>query len=56
VTVNGRTVATRRGKTVTDPVIVSKVPRGRRLTLGVALKLEDGKVIEGTRTFRTCTR
>lgn len=56
VRLNGRRIATRRGSNVTDPVVVSHLPAGRRITLGVVLNLGKGKVIRGTRVFRMCTR
>lgn len=55
VKVNGRTVATRRGRRVTAPVDLRGLPRGR-FTVSITILLDDGRIIRGTRRYRTCEK
>jgi DNA-binding beta-propeller fold protein YncE len=53
VSVNGHRVATRKGKRITAPVNLRNLPKGR-FTVSIELKLADGRVVTGTRTYHTC--
>lgn len=53
VRLRGRTVATRRGTRVTAPIDLRGLPKGR-FTVAIRVVLDDGRVISGTRTYRTC--
>lgn len=53
VKVNGRVVATRKGKRITAPVQLKGLPKGR-YTVGITAKLADGRTVTGTRKYRTC--
>ena len=53
VRVNGRRVATRRGRRVTAPVDLRGLPRGR-YTVSITALLDDSRVVRGTRRYRTC--
>jgi hypothetical protein len=54
VKVNGRTVATRRGSRVTAPVDLRGLPKGR-FTVSITILLDNGKIVRGSRRYRTCT-
>lgn len=54
VRVNGRSVATRRGRRVTAPVDLRGLPRGR-YTVSITALLDDSRIVRGTRRYRTCT-
>ena len=54
VRLNGKRVATRRGKRVTAPVNLRGLPKGR-FTVRITVKLADGRTVNGTRRYRTCT-
>ena len=53
VRVNGRRVATRRGRRVTAPVDLRGLPRGR-YTVSITALLDNSRVVRGTRRYRTC--
>jgi len=53
VTVNGRRVATRRGRRVTAPVDLRGLPRGR-FTVRISVTTVTGRTIRGSRRYRTC--
>ena len=55
VRLNGKRVATRKGKRVTAPVNLRGLPKGR-FKVRITIKLVDGRTISGTRRYRTCTR
>ena len=55
VYVNGRRVATRRGRRVTARVNLRGLPRGR-FKVRIKVTLADGRVIRGTRSYGTCRR
>jgi hypothetical protein len=56
VKVNGKTVATRKaGKRVTSPVDLRNLPKGK-YTVSITVLLNNGKVIKGTRKYKTCTK
>jgi hypothetical protein len=55
VNVNGRRVATRRGRRVTAPIDLRGLPRGR-YTVRITALLDDSRVIRGTRRYRTCQK
>jgi hypothetical protein len=55
VRVNGERVATRRGKRVTAPVNLRGLPKGR-FKVRITITLVDGRTINGTRRYRTCTK
>ncbi len=54
VRVNGKRVATRRGRRVTAPVNLRGLPKGR-FAVRITVKLADGRTVNGTRRYRTCT-
>ena len=54
VRVNGKKVATRRGRRVTAPVNLRGLPKGR-FAVKITVKLADGRTVSGTRRYRTCT-
>ena len=54
VRVNGKRVATRRGRRITAPVNLRGLPKGR-FTVRITVKLADGRTVNGTRRYRTCT-
>jgi hypothetical protein len=54
VKVNGKTVATRKGKRVTAPVNLKGLPKGR-YTVSITTHLANGKTVKGSRHYRTCT-
>lgn len=53
VKLRGRTVAARRGRRLTAPIDLRGLPKGR-FTVSIRVVLEDGRVVSGTRTYRTC--
>jgi hypothetical protein len=53
VKLRGRTVATRRGKRITAPIDLRGLPKGR-FAVSIRVVLDDGRVVTGTRTYRTC--
>jgi hypothetical protein len=53
VRVNGRRVATRRGRRVTAPVDLRGLPRGR-YTVSITALLDTSRVVRGVRRYRTC--
>lgn len=53
VKLRGRTVATRRGKRITAPIDLRGLPRGR-FAVSIRVVLADGRVVTGSRTYRTC--
>lgn len=53
VKLRGRTVATRRGERITAPVDLRGLPKGR-FAVSIRVVLDDGRVVTGTRTYRTC--
>ncbi len=53
VLVNGKKVATRRGKRVTAPVDLRGLPKGR-FKITITVTLVDGRTVRGTRSYRTC--
>jgi hypothetical protein len=53
VKVNGRRVAVRRGGRLRSTVDLRKLPKGR-FTVSIELRLADGKVVKGSRAYRTC--
>jgi hypothetical protein len=55
VRLDGKRVATRRGKRVTAPVNLRGLPKGR-FKVRITITLVDGRTINGTRRYRTCTR
>ena len=55
VKVNGKTVATRKGKRVTAPVNLQGLPKGT-YKVSITVKLTDGRTVSGTRTYRTCVK
>jgi hypothetical protein len=53
VTMNGKRIATRRGKRITAPISLQGLPKGTyRLVIRVVTS--KGKVLRGTRTYHTC--
>ena len=54
VIVNGKRVKVLRGKRLTSRVNLRGLPKGR-FTVQIKLELANGKVISGTRRYRTCT-
>jgi hypothetical protein len=54
VHVNGKKVATRRGVRVTAPVDLRGLPIGR-FTVRIRVVLVDGRKVNGSRRYRTCT-
>lgn len=54
VAVNGKQVRVVRGKRLRAPVDLRGLPEGR-FKGRIALALEDGRTIAGTRRYRTCT-
>ena len=52
--VNGKRVKVLRGKRLTSHVNLRGLPKGR-FTVKIKLQLANGKVITGTRRYRTCT-
>ena len=54
VRVNGKKVATRRGRRITAPVNLRGLPKGR-FAVKITVKLADGRTVSGTRRYRTCT-
>jgi len=54
VRLNGKRVATRRGKRVTAPINLRGLPKGR-FKVRITVKLADGRTVNGTRRYRTCT-
>jgi hypothetical protein len=54
VRVNGKKVATRRGRRITAPVNLRGLPKGR-FAVRITVKLADGRTVSGTRRYRTCT-
>ena len=55
VLVNGRRVATRRGRRVTAPVDLRGLPKGR-YTVKITILTTDGRTIVGKRKYRTCAK
>ena len=55
VKVNGKLVATRKGKRVTAPVDLRGLPKGR-YKVEIRITTSTGRVIKGTRRYRTCVR
>ncbi|MGK2939880.1 MAG: hypothetical protein ACSLFR_19085, partial [Solirubrobacteraceae bacterium] len=53
VKLRGKTVATRRGTRVTAPIDLRGLPKGT-FTVSISVVLIDGRVITGSRTYRTC--
>jgi hypothetical protein len=53
VKVNGKKVAVRRGTRLRSTVDLRKLPKGK-FTVSIELKLATGKVVKGSRTYRTC--
>ena len=53
VKVNGRQVQVVRGARLRAPVNLRSLPRGR-FTVSIELTLADGRVVRGTRKYRTC--
>lgn len=53
VTVNGKTVATRRGRTYTAAIDLRNLPKAA-FTVKISVTLQGGKVRSSTRTYRTC--
>ena len=53
VKVNGKLVATRKGKRVTAPVDLRGLPKGR-YKVEIRITTSTGRVIKGTRRYRTC--
>jgi hypothetical protein len=54
VRVNGKQVAVRKGSRLRSTVDLRRLPKGR-FTVSIELKLADGKVVKGSRAYRTCT-
>ena len=54
VRLNGKRVATRRGKRVTAPINLRGLPKGR-FKVRITVKLADGRTVNGTRRYKTCT-
>ena len=55
VKVNGKLVATRKGKRVTAPVDLRGLPKGR-FKVEIRVTTTTGRVIKGTRKYRTCAK
>ena len=55
VRVNGKKVATRRGKRLTAPVNLKGLPPGK-FTVEITAKLTNGKTKKGKRTYNTCAK
>lgn len=55
VWVNGKRAASQRGKRVTAPVDLRNLPKGR-YTVKIRAVTSTGRVINGTRKYRTCTK
>jgi hypothetical protein len=55
VFVNGRRVAVRKGRRLTARVDLRGLPKGR-FRVRITVILSDGRVITGTRKYRTCSR
>jgi hypothetical protein len=55
VFVNGKRVAVRKGKRLTAPVDLRRLPKGR-FSVKITIVLGDGRVVTGTRKYRTCAR
>lgn len=53
VKLRGKTVATRKGKRVTAPIDLRGLPKGT-FTVAITVVLTDGRVVTGSRTYRTC--
>lgn len=53
VKLRGKTVATRKGKRVTAPIDLRGLPKGT-FTVSIRVVLTDGRVVTGSRTYRTC--
>ncbi len=53
VKLRGKTVATRKGTRVTAPIDLRGLPKGR-FTVGIRVVLVDGRVVSGSRRYRTC--
>jgi len=53
VKVNGKLVATRKGKRVTAPVDLRGLPKGR-FKVEIRVTTTTGRIIKGTRKYRTC--
>lgn len=53
IDVPGRATRTVRGKAISAPVNLRGLPRGR-FTVRLRITLLDGRVVKGSRTFRTC--
>lgn len=53
VKLRGKTVATRKGKRVTAPIDLRGLPKGT-FTVSINVVLTDGRVVTGSRTYRTC--
>ena len=53
VRLNGKRVATRRGKRVTAPINLRGLPKGR-FKVRITVKLADGRTVNGTRRYKTC--
>jgi hypothetical protein len=51
--VNGRRVATRRGRRVTAPVDLRGLPRGR-YRVSITVLLDNSRIVRGSRRYRTC--
>lgn len=54
VRVNGRSVAVRRGARLRSTVNLRSLPKGR-FRVEIRLTLADGRIVSGTRRYRTCT-
>jgi methionine-rich copper-binding protein CopC len=54
VKVNGKRVATRRGRRVTAPIDLRGLPKGR-YRVQITIVTTDGRTLTGTRRYRTCT-
>jgi len=55
VWLNGKRVATRRGKRITAPVDLRNLPKGK-YTVKIRVVTSTGRVINGTRKYRTCAK
>jgi hypothetical protein len=53
VKLNGKPVATRRGKRVTAPIDLRGLPKGT-FVVKISILLSNGRTITGTRRYRTC--
>ena len=53
VKVNGKRVTVRRARRLRSTVKLTKLPQ-ERFTVNIVLRLADGRVVKGGRTYRTC--